>query len=168
MLPVKADIKNQVEEFFVQRLIIFLAETYRKDVLDACSKNKNPLTDLCDFVQRVRFVSELLQRQDFMPILESANRINNILKKDVETSVNPSYFVNDIEIVLYEKIKQIKDTTYEKLYEGLRETNPSIEKFFEDVLVMDKDKIIRENRLAMLTMLRKSYNLIADFSALQI
>jgi len=54
------------------------------------------------------------------------------------------------------------------LFESLVKVNPTIEKFFEDVLVMDKDEAIKTNRLAMLSMLKKNYELIADFSALQI
>lgn len=168
LLPIKADVKDQIEEFFVQRLIIFLAETYRKDVLDACSKNKNPLVDLCDFVHRVRFMTELVESADFGPVAESAIRISRILKEEVDRPVNPALFAFDAEADLYEKIKQIKDTTYELLYTGLKETNASINKFFDDVLVMDKDENVKANRLAMLTMLNKKYNLLANFSALQL
>lgn len=168
MLPIHADVVDQIEEFFIQRLIIFLADTYRKDVLEACSKNKNPLLDLCDFVQRVRFLSEMIKNVNFLRVLESSNRISRILKSDVEVVVNPALFTCDAEMNLYEGIKQIKDATYEKLFSSLLEVNPAIEKFFEDVLVMDNDESIKANRLAMLTMLNKKYKMIADFSALQI
>lgn len=168
LLPIHADVIDQIEEFFIQRLIIFLSDSYRKDVLEACSKNKNPLSDLCDFVQRVRFVSELIKSPDFARLTESANRITRILKEDVDAMINPALFTCDAEMSLYDGIKQIKDSTYEKLFTGLIEVNPVIEKFFEDVLVMDKDESIKTNRLAMLTMLNKKYKMIADFSALQI
>lgn len=176
LLPKHADVVEQIEEFFVQRLIIFLAETYRKDVLEACSKNKNPLADLCNFVQRVRLVSELIEKSniapdfasDFAPIVESANRVSRILKGPVKMQVNPNIFVLDAEKNLFEKINKINEETYEKLFASLRDVNPAIEKFFEDVLVMDKDEQIKENRLAMLSMLKTKYDLIADFSALQI
>jgi len=144
-----------------------LADSYRKDILEACSKNINPLLDLCDFVQRVRFVSELIDKDNFAPIVESANRVCRILKDDVNVPVDASFFAIDAEADLYEKIKHIKVVTYEKLYAGLQDANPAIEKFFEDVLVMDKDEKIKTNRLAMLTLLKNKYKLIADFSALQ-
>lgn len=168
LLPKQTEVASQVEEFFIQRVIIFLADNYRKDVLDACSKNKNPLVDLCDFVHRVRFMSESIETPDFAPIVESANRISRISKEDVsEKEVDVNLFVLDAEKNLFEKINKIDEVTYEKLFAGLAEANPSIEKFFEDVLVMDKDEKIKTNRLAMLSMLKKKYNLIADFSALQ-
>lgn len=162
------EVVSQVEDFFVQRTIIFLADTYRKDVLEACSKNINPLVNLCDFVERVKIVSELIKEEGFSSMLESANRISRILKETVEIAVSPSLFQLDAEKNLFEKINKIEDANYSTLLKGLKDANPSIEKFFEDVLVMDKDEKIKENRLAMLSMLKKKYYMIADFSALQI
>lgn len=163
------EIVSQVEEFFIQRLLIFLADTHRKDVLDACSKNTNPLGNLCDFVIRVELVSKWIAIPEFGPILESANRISRILKDSInKTNVDTSLFVFDAEKNLFEKINKIKDESYETLFDGLKEANPAIEKFFEDVLVMDKDEKIKQNRLTMLGMLKQKYDLIADFSALQI
>lgn len=168
LLPKQNDSTDKIEEFFVQRIIIFLAETYKKDVLEACSNNKNPLIDLCDFVKRVELVSTWIATPEFMPMLESANRISRILKDDIkETDVVPSLFTFEAEKGLYEKINDIKNESYENLYDGLKKANPSIEKFFEDVLVMDKDEKIKQNRLSMLNSLKKKYDLIADFSALQ-
>lgn len=159
---------SEVEDFFIQRLIIFMSETHRKDVLEACSKSKNPLLDLCDFVKRVEFLSKAISKPDFISINESANRISRILTADAAINVNSALFVHDCEKKLYEMINKIKDDTYEALFDSLAQANPFIEKFFEDVLVMDKNEQIKQNRLAMLTMLKKKYDLIADFSALQI
>lgn len=158
---------SKIEEFFVQRLVIFLSDTNRKDVLEACSKSKNPLVDLCDFVKRVEFLSRLIEKPEFLAINESANRIVRILNGVAAGSVNPALFVHDSEKKLFESISKTKNDSYEGLLVGLIQANPSIEKFFEDVLVMDKDEKIKQNRLAMLAMLKDKYDLIADFSALQ-
>ena len=164
----KTEFWNQIEDFFVQRVIIFLADSYRKDILEACSKNKSPLEDLCDFVQRVKLLSVRVKNSDFAPVVESANRISRILKAGVEAKIDENLFVHDCEKNLFEKIAKIQDMPYEKLVEGLKDANPFIEKFFENVLVMDKDEKIKTNRLAMLGMLKEKYDLIADFSALQL
>lgn len=169
ILKTEKEVKNEdIKEFFIQRLLIFMADNYRKDILEACSKNKNPLIDLCDFVQRVQLISKFITTAEFGAIAESANRISRIAKETVETQVNPSLFAIDAERVLFENVKQIKDDSYENLFASLKEINPSIEKYFEDVLVMDKDEAIKANRLAMLGMLKKKYEQIADFSALQL
>lgn len=168
-LLTEKEVKNQdIKEFFVQRLLIFMADNYRKDVLEACSKNKDPLINLCDFVQRVKLVSELINKSESGSVLESANRIDRILKEDVNEKINESLFQLDAEKDLFNGVNNLNDSSYEKLFDGFVIINPLIEKFFEDVLVMDKDERIKQNRLAMLTMLKNKYNLIADFSALQI
>ena len=172
-LPKKAENEKellaQIEDFFVQRLIIFLSETYRKDVLEACAKakNKNPLVSLCDFIERVKLLSELVKEDGFAPMLESANRISRILKETVATPVNSTLFKLEAEGILFEKANEIKTDNYKTLLDGLKKANPAIEKFFEDVLVMDNDEKIKENRLALLSMLKEKYDTLADFSALQ-
>lgn len=162
------EILTQVEEFFIQRLIIHMSDNYRKDVLEACSKNKSPLLDLCDFVHRVEFISKLLDKKEFDAVLESANRICRILKENINVKVDENILQLDAEKKLFDGIEKINDASYDVLFNSLVIINPLIEKFFEDVLVMDKDEKIKQNRLAMLTMLKNKYNLIADFSALQI
>lgn len=166
--PEKQDeILTQVEEFFVQRLIIHMSDSYRKDVLEACSKNKNPLLDLCDFVNRVEFLSTVLNKPNFTAVLESANRISRILKEDINVKVAENIMQFEAEKKLFDGVKKINDASYDVLFNSLVIINPLIENFFEDVLVMDKDENIKQNRLAMLTMLKKQYEKIADFSALQ-
>lgn len=158
---------KQIEEFFVQRLIIFLSDSNRKDVLEACAKNKNPLENLCDYVERVRLLTDLIAKPQFGGVLESSNRIQRIVKEDVNAGINTDLLKLDAEKTLFEQIKTVKSSNYAELVESLIAINPAIEKFFEDVLVMDDNIEIRENRLAMLTVLKKYYYKIADFSALQ-
>lgn len=157
----------QIEDFFIQRLIIFLADNYRKDVLEACAKGKNPLGDLCDYVERVKLLTELIAKPEFGAVLESSNRIQRIVKEDVNAAINTDWLGIGAEKTLFEKIKTVKTSNYVELFESLIEINPAIEKFFEDVLVNADVEEIKLNRLAMLTMLKKYYNMIADFSALQ-
>ena len=130
--------------------------------------DKSALADLCDLVERVKLLSEVIERADFAPVVESANRVSRIAKETIETPVNPSLFAIDAEKNLFAGINEIKNDSYQTLFETLVKINPVIEKFFEDVLVMDNDEAIKTNRLAMLGMLKKNYGFIADFAALQI
>lgn len=170
LLPLKADVQEKIEEFFVQRLIILLADEKPRDILEACSKNVNPLFDICDYLDRVNFVDNKITYglEEFKPILESANRICRIVKDSVLGEVKESLFVHYAENNLYNAIKNINSNSYDSLYKSLLEVNPIIEKFFDEVLVMDKNESVKENRLAMLGMLKDYYDKIADFSALQI
>ncbi len=160
LLPVQRDCANEVNEFFVQRMIIFLADKYNKNVLEACSK-KNPLKDIADYVQRVQVVSEMNSPQ----LNENANRVIRILKDSTGENVNEKYFVEPIEKILYNAINNIdENVNYNKYLEELESLNSTVSKFFEDVLVMDKDENVKNNRIALLSLLKGKYEHLTDFS----
>lgn len=160
LLPVQRDCADEVNEFFVQRMIIFLAEKYNKNVLEACSK-KNPLKDIADYVQRVQVVSEMNSPQ----LNENANRVIRILKDSTGKNVNEKYFVEPIEKILYNAINNIdENVNYNKYLEELESLNSTVSKFFEDVLVMDKDENVKNNRIALLSLLKGKYEHLTDFS----
>lgn len=162
LLPVKADCKADVEEFFVQRLIIFLANDYKKEVLEACSA-KNPCVDLCDYVSRVKVVATLNDEK----LLENANRVLRILKDEVNNKVDTSLFALDAEKDLYKAVEAISFYgDYAQYLQELIKINPVVTKFFDDVLVMDKDERIKNNRLALLNELKNKYIILTDFSAM--
>lgn len=160
LLPVQRDCADEVNEFFVQRMIIFLAEKYNKNVLEACSK-KNPLKDIADYVQRVQVVSEMNSPQ----LNENANRVIRILKDSTGENVNEKYFVEPIEKILYNAMNNIdENVNYNKYLEELESLNSTVSKFFEDVLVMDKDENVKNNRIALLSLLKGKYEHLTDFS----
>lgn len=154
------DVADEINEFFIQRLVIFLSDKYSKNVLESCTKNA--LADLNDYISRVEAVSKL----DCPPLLESANRVLRMLKQDSEKSVNEALFKEPAERELYKQIQTVTASDYDAYLKELEAINPAVEKFFNDVLVMDKDENVKENRLALLTILKSKYNHIADFSKL--
>jgi len=173
LLPQKADILNKIEEFFIQRLIVLLSDKYRKDTLEACTKNKKSLVDLNDFIKRVELIENKINTKEFASIFESANRVSRILGANIiDKEPEISLFAYEAEKDLYNKIEgfdqqKITAKEYDYLFQKLIEINPSIEKFFEDVLVMDKDEKIKQNRFALLSKIKKLYDMISDFSYLQ-
>ncbi len=161
LLPVQANVKADVEEFFVQRLIIFLNSDYSKNVLEACS-SVNPCKDLCDYVERVKAVSGGVDEK----LLENANRVLRILKEETD-NVDESLFALDAEKDLYKAVQEIKFSgDYRKYLADLTQINPVVTKFFDDVLVMDKDEKVKNNRLALLNTLKNKYIILTDFSKL--
>ena len=161
LLPVKADVKKDVEEFFVQRLIIFLNSDYSKNVLEACS-SINPCADLADYLKRVKAVAGGVDEK----LIENANRVLRILKEEAG-EVKPELFVEDAEKALYQAVQSVNfDGDYAKYLKDLTQINPVVTKFFDDVLVMDKDEKIKNNRLALLKSLKNKYIILTDFSKL--
>ncbi len=161
-LPVQRDCADEINEFFIQRMIIFLADKYNKNILEACSM-KNPLADIADYVERVKIVKDLNSPQ----LMENANRVIRILKDASAENVDEKYFVEPVEKTLYNQILAINESVdYKSYLDKLENLNPTVTKFFEDVLVMDKDENVKNNRIALLTLLRKKYEHLTDFSKL--
>ena len=167
LLPIKSDCKADIEEFFIQRLIIFLASDYKKEILDACSgvngvnEVNNPCHDFCDYLERVKAVSGM----DDEKLVENANRVLRILKDGVNASVDEGLFTYEAEKNLYSEIKKISfNGNYKEYLKALSGLNHAVAKFFEDVLVMDNDEKIKNNRLALLSELKNKYIMLTDFS----
>lgn len=158
---------EKVKEFFIQRLVIFMSDSYAKNVLEACSKC-DPLKNLCDYVERVEALTEFVKTQN-QGLIDSANRVSKLVKDNVSDTVNENLFVQEEEKALYEAVKSIPSTlTHKEMIAALDKINPVVVNFFEHVLVMDKDEDVKQNRLAILVNLKKKYETIADFSYLQI
>ena len=162
LLPVQTDCAEEVNEFFVQRMIIFLGDKFNKNVLEACAV-KNPLLNVADYAKRVEIVENLNAPQ----LVENANRVIRILKDNRVDNIDEKYFVEAAEKDLYAEVKKVAETeNYEQYLTELQNLNPYVTKFFDDVLVMDKDENVKNNRLALLTLLKNKYDYLTDFSKL--
>ena len=76
-------------------------------------------------------------------------------------------FKEQAEGMLFDAIKTVnEELPYAEYLKALEAINPAVEKFFADVLVMDKDENVKKNRQALLSLLKKKYEVLADFSKL--
>ena len=122
LLPVQKDCAEEIREFIIQRLIIFLSDKYKRNVLESCAASSDPLVNLTDYMERVKVVSTL----DNEALLESANRVIRILKEDNNNPVNPNLFVEAAEKNLFEKIKTLDENVDYKTYlEQIISINPA-------------------------------------------
>ncbi len=162
LLPVQRDCAQEVREFFIQRLVIFLNEKYNKNILEACAK-KNPLNDLNDYVLRV----EAVKNMNSDALVENANRVLRIIKDINAGAVKEEYFVEPVEKELYNAINSVEQNAdYNEYLNTLEGLNSIVTKFFEDVLVMDKDENVKNNRISLLNLLKGKYEHLTDFSSL--
>ena len=162
-LPVQADCMKCTEEFVIRRLIIYLSDKYRKDILESCLI-LNPLESLCDYLKRVNALSEFSS-----PItVENANRIIRIIKGYSFDKIDKNLFQGPEEQELYDMAKSIVNTdNYSEYLKQLEGLNSKINVFFEKVLVMDKEESIKNNRIALLVFIKNLYESVADFSKIK-
>ncbi|MBU2598093.1 MAG: glycine--tRNA ligase subunit beta [Actinobacteria bacterium] len=63
------------------------------------------------------------------------------------------------------KIKElINSKKYDLVLKKLSSLRPLVDKLFDDVLIMEKDENIKRNRLSLLSLCVKTYNMFCDFS----
>ena len=136
--------------------------------------------DLVDAADRVAAVKRIRATKDFAPLAASFKRIRNILEKTgggahaTRPQVQPQLFAEPAERELFEASVKIgreaathkRSRQYQEALEVISHMRPSVDAFFEKVMVMVEDPAIRSNRLALLGSLYKEFSTIADFSEL--
>jgi glycyl-tRNA synthetase beta chain len=131
-------------------------------------------------LQAFRMAETLEKRSDevwFTDLITAAVRVKNLLNKSgsAPVEVDLSKLVEPSEKKLYEKLLVLEEDArvsvdmfdWEKLASVLAELAPVIAQFFNDVLVMDEDIALRNNRLALLKKCQDFFLLVGDFSLLK-
>lgn len=163
----KESLFKSINDFFEQRLVIFLSDKYKYDIVEACISRKDVLSDLKDFIERLNVVSNIMKRQDYAKFHEAINRIIRIIKEEQQTSpVDETLFTSKEEKNLWDVVKNIDENklSYSELENSLFNIIPQISDFFDKVLVMDKDEKIKQNRINLLCFIKAKFEKIADFS----
>jgi len=111
-------------------------------------------------------------RADWAPILDSFARCVRITRDQPRYSLNPELLREEAEIALFEAYEAAaallgpRDNVGAMLA-AFETMIPAVTRFFDEVLVMDEDAALRENRLALLQAIAGLAAGRADFSQLQ-
>jgi glycyl-tRNA synthetase len=159
-------------DFVVGRIKNSLTDQgYRYDVVDAvlAAQQTNP----AGVVRAVRSLAENISKPDWPTTLAAFSRCVRITRdqKSVFT-INPVYFADPAENELYKEIERVendlkKSRSMQAFLTAFLPMIPSVNKFFDAVLVMADDKNIRENRLGLLQRIANLTSGIVDFSLLE-
>ncbi len=132
---------------------------------------------LTDLHQRLCALADFMQLDAASSLAAANKRIANILKSTDATDSAPvkeTLFANDEERKLYSALSEIlaphrRDLDardYASALNRLASLRAPVDSFFDNVMVMSDDEQLRENRLALLNVLRGLFLDIADISAL--
>ncbi|MCW8108860.1 glycine--tRNA ligase subunit beta [Alteromonas ponticola] len=170
------DCHQQVVDFVLGRFNALLQDQgISIDVIQAVSARRP--TQPTDFVARIQAVSTF-KALDAAEALAAANkRVANILaKQHVETGVKveSALLTESAEQTLYHELESartelnmaIEQQDYTTVLTRLAQLRESIDAFFDNVMVMTDDNAVRDNRLALLLMLRELFMVTADISLL--
>ena len=177
LLNVAADkqeeLLNQVEEFFKLRLKnIFLDREVPHHVIDLLlSNNELSVADAEGLVNAL-----LANRIDEnVELVQAYTRMYNLVKDVEYTGVNSDLLKEDAEKALFEAASKASEASlavweandYNAVVAVPATLVPAINKFFEDVMVMDKDEAIKANRLQLVRLAYSVMAIIGDISALK-
>ena len=167
------ELLNQVEEFFTLRLKnIFLDREVPHHVIDLLlSNNELSVADAEGLVNAL-----LANRIDEnVELVQAYTRMYNLVKDVTYTGVDESLLKEDAERALYEAATKASEASidawdkndYDAVVAVPATLVPAINKFFEDVMVMDKDEAIKANRLQLVRLAYSVMAIIGDISALK-
>ena len=131
-----------------------------------------------DIDKRIHAVATFRSMPASTSLAAANKRINNILKKVASESIgqmNVDLLKEPAEQELAKMLMQFSDEVsplvqrgaYTEALEVLSRLREPVDQFFDDVMVMDEDMALRENRIAMLNQLSGLFMGIADISKLQ-
>ena len=158
-------ILKTLEDFFLQRIFTLLKD---QDIPMDTIKAANTL-DISLLKKRLAFIEILKPALEYKSIIEAIVRVLNITKNvKAPGEVDPSLFQHDIEETLYDKSLVFKsiskdDTWNESTLHRLAKGASIINAYFDDILVMDKDEKIKNNRLSTLYSIATSTAIFANF-----
>jgi glycyl-tRNA synthetase beta chain len=160
-----------VLDFFRVRLQhLLIGQGQPQDVVDAVlAQHLDPLVET---VTKITSLKDYKARADFEPLVGTVKRVVNILKEPVDADVDPERFVNQAEKDLYTELtaceqgleQPLAARDYGAVLERLSRLMVPIDRFFDEVLILDEDVSVRQNRLAMLTRINSLFLQLADFS----
>jgi glycyl-tRNA synthetase beta chain len=171
----ETDVKNYCLEFFSNRLrYIFEKRGYRYDIINAAVSAG--IDNIYHSLLRVKALDSLKNSPNFEPLILIFKRVNNILRDQPPFRINSGLFVEKDERELYTTFCIVRDNVLPLIKSGdfsqaqkiIFRIESSINKFFDNVLVMVDEKRIQRNRLALLQAINKTLFQVADYSQIVI
>ena len=167
------ELLNQVEEFFTLRLKnIFLDREVPHHIIDLLlSNNELSVADAEGLVNAL-----LANRIDEnVELVQAYTRMYNLVKDVEYTGINSDLLKEDAEKALFEAASKASEASlaaweagdYAAVVAVPATLVPTINQFFEDVMVMDKDEAIKANRLQLVRLAYSVMAIIGDISALK-
>ena len=177
-VPALRDASADVEAFIHDRLRAYLREQgYTANQVEAVMSPSPTRVDLVR--DRLAAVQSFVAMPEAEALASANKRIVNILKKsgaDAAPAVDRSLFADGAEQDLFAEVQKLLPVVHRHVERGeytealraLASARASVDRFFDDVLVMAEDPALRANRLALLRGLAEAMNQVADISKLAV
>ena len=165
----------QLQEFFMQRVKNMMGDQgIRYDVIDAVLSEKAN-DDIVDLFVRAKALAEYVATPEAAESIQAFTRVANLCKKaEGEDIIKESLFVEPAEKELYEVVCRLQKETipalvgynYAEVLKLMNEVSAPVNKFFDTVMVMDKDENVKNNRLALLVQVKETASMVGELNAI--
>jgi glycyl-tRNA synthetase beta chain len=171
----KKELEKKIQDLFLGRMENILKDIFkiRYDFVNAIIKKNH--TRVYRTFLRGTDMQTMENSEAIQDLVMIHKRLRNMIKNSPAYDFSKDLLAVEAEKLLNEifegskgKIEAlIEERSYVQACSEILEMKPVIEKFFEDVLVMDKDEKIKQNRIALLQKIDGLLSGIADFSLIQ-
>ena len=162
-------VQHDIGEFFKQRLRFLLGEAgVSYDVIDAVLAAG--VDQPADVGKRALALTAFRQQEDLAALLTAYTRAANLAQKGEGGTVREEFLLENADKDLWAGIQnsrqriQAAGDDYAAAFQVMADLRPSVDTFFEAVMVMADDQELRQTRLAMLTAVVSLMDGIADLS----
>lgn len=165
----------QIMEFFKQRLRnLLMDQGIRYDVIDAVFADKRN-DDMVDLAVRCKALAAYVEVGNAEPLVQVSVRVSNLCKKiEKEVAISGALFKDESENKLHEVVAAVSKEIipeivlydYAAVLKAGEKVIEPVNAFFDNVMVMDEDENVKNNRLAMLEEVRGIVNAVGDLSLL--
>ncbi len=162
----------QIMDFVAGRLRNLLAEKYATEVVDACMASGFEIP--YDVREKCEAVEGLRGRPDYEDLVQGFKRVINITRKSAD---NDARFAEERLVEAAEKDlwnsfstlrtaaeAHLRERRFDAVMSLLVDLKPTIDRYFDEVLVNCDDLELRNNRLAMLSTIGYFFLGLADFT----
>jgi glycyl-tRNA synthetase beta chain len=156
---------GELRDFLAERIQHYFREVrgFKYDEVNAVLKVG--ISTLKDVDNRLQQIAEVRSTPNFEPLAASFKRINNILKQagftEDHAAVDTALLEPGPEKELYEAYSSLAASAPLTQVADLR---PTVDQYFNKVMVNAEDPNLRRNRLSMLSQMLRKFSTIADFS----
>lgn len=165
----------QIMEFFKQRLRnLLMDQGIRYDVIDAVFADERN-DDMVDLAVRCKALAAYVEAGNAEPLVQVSVRVSNLCKKiEKEVAISGALFKDESENKLHEVVAAVSKEIipeivlydYAAVLKAGEKVIEPVNTFFDNVMVMDEDENVKNNRLAMLEEVRGIVNAVGDLSLL--
>lgn len=166
---------GEVAEFMQARLAILLQNSYAQDVVTAVLAGN--IDNLGEVEARLAAVTQFKQLAETTALIAANKRVHNLLKK-IDYSALPAIEITLLQQQDEQNLYQATEQVAVKIQAAMKQQNfvqalaeltgikKKVDTFFTNVMVMDENEVIKNNRLALLVFLSQQMNAVANIALL--